>query len=171
MADYPTLTQRIGTTVEVSSGIRVSRAASGKPRFSRFSTQDWYVFKVLHDTNAAGLAALEAHYTAHRMLEFSFTFSATAETYLVQYAESLKKQAIEGEDRFIVESLLVGTGRLPFGVAVVSLVGVVAAAGYSSQKRAAVTVSCSSSVTVARKKNAKRFVIIPVISEVEATGT
>ena len=121
MADYPSYNQRIGTTRDGMSGIRVDRAVSGKPRFSRFTTQDWFTFRVAHECDATTKDALLSHYALHRMLEFDFTFTATGEVYKVQYGEAIKVTPTEGLDRWSVEALLIGTGRLPFGVVLLNI--------------------------------------------------
>jgi hypothetical protein len=160
MADYPALLQRVGTTREITSGIRLTRASSGKPRFARFSTQDWYSFRVSHEVTTDQLDTLQAHYDVHRMLEFSFVYAATGESYLVQYGGPLRKQTLPGEDRWSVEVPLVGTARLPFGVAVLSLVTALTATGISSERRGAAALSAASALSVARRKDALRVITL-----------
>lgn len=188
---YPAITQRIGTQREAASGIRVNRAVSGRPIFSRYSTQDWYAFRVQHECDATDMATILSHYNTNRMLEFDFTFDATGETYLTQYAERPRTTPLEGEDRWLVESYLLSTGRLPYGVAVMASYGSIVAAGESSSRRKTVavavastvtagstavgrtkvvTVSCASTVTCTKRKGAVGAATVSVSGSVSATG-
>jgi hypothetical protein len=170
MADYPTLTQLNTTTREASSGIRVSRAVSGKPRFAKYSTQDWYTFKVQHYVDSTGLATLQAHYAANRMLEFDYVYTATNETYKAQYGDSPKLQTTDGEDRWVVENLLIGTGRLPFANINLKLVSSLVIVVNTARVSSAAVMTSASSIAVAKSRGSQSAVTLSNTSSLSATN-
>lgn len=108
MADYPSYPQLVGSTKEAGYGTTVDRAESGRPRFRTFHSQAWAVFKILHEVNSkAEMQALLDHYTANKLLSFSFTYAADGQTYTVRYGSLPKTKAVEGDFRWTIESTLV----------------------------------------------------------------
>ena len=170
MADYPSITQRIGTLREAASGIRMSRAVSGRPTFRRYSVQDWFIFKVQHECSEADKDSILSHYATHRMLEFDFTFDATDETYPVQYSDAPKIQPLAGEERWLVESYLIGTARLPYGVVAITSNTTLSADGESSSRRRSVSLTGVATLTLAKRKAVSGTVSVSVTSVVSSTG-
>ncbi len=132
MANYPTVNQLIGTVKETTTGTEVDRAESGKPRFRTFYSQEWDVFNVLHEVYSEDLDAIEDHYRLHKFSEFGFVFAGDGVEYLCRYAEKPRTQAIEGDQRWRVQTVLVGTRRLAYGVVVLSVSSSVTATGVAS---------------------------------------
>jgi hypothetical protein len=103
---------------------------------------------VRHYVNATGLATLQSHYATDRMLEFDFVYTATNETYQVQYASSPRLQTMEGDDGWVVENCLVGTGRLPFATLSLRSLVTLTVAGRPARRGTAALSSTTNVVSV-----------------------
>jgi len=191
MATYPDVPQVIGTIRSTNSGLVVERAISGKPRFRRYFSQFRYGFRVRHECGAADKALIEAHYTAHKMLEFELEFAPDSVTYQVQYANAPSYVPLEGEERWAIESLLVETFRKSFGVVKLTIPVTITVVTERTSKFKAVVMTGATSITSAGRKrpnvvtamtgvatvtSAKRTsravaVTVSVSESVSATGT
>lgn len=132
MANYPTVTQLIGSVKDTLTGTEVDRAESGKPRFRTFYSQEWDVFNVLHECYIEDRDAIEDHYREHRFSEFGFVFAGDGVEYLCRYADKPKFVPIEGDQRWRVQAVLIGTRRLSYGVVVVGVSSSISVTGVAS---------------------------------------
>lgn len=107
MADYPDITQVVGTRFTPNDGTVVERAVNGRPRIRSYFTQVWNEGVVVHECDGPDKDLIVAHHAAHRGLPFNFRYHGDGLTYTVRYAGAPQPEPAPGTDRWKVTTQLV----------------------------------------------------------------
>ena len=81
MANYPSISQIIGSEATQQSGIRIDRASNGDVRGQILYSSDRKNFRVLHYVNSTDKSTLDTFYSTNKALEITFTWSADSQNY------------------------------------------------------------------------------------------
>lgn len=105
MANYPSLSQLVGSEATPQSGIRIDRASNGDVRSQILYSADRKDFRVRHRLNSTDKATLDTFYAANKALEITFTWSADSQNYNCIFTDA-PKYTPRGAGWFDVEVFL-----------------------------------------------------------------
>lgn len=106
MAQYPDVTQVIGTQMMAEDGTVLERAVSGKPRLRSYFVDVQQVAQIVHDCDGPDKDAIWSHYNAHRGVPFQFLYHGDGQLYTVLYLAPPERVPVPGTDRWRVTSNL-----------------------------------------------------------------
>lgn len=107
MASYPANTQLVGTQKVRLSGKKMTRAASGKPRFQQFYSSMREGFTVVHLMSVSELAAYQSFVDTNINLAVTFTYAMDSNNYNCQFEDYPVYSSMSGTHTTVTAKLVV----------------------------------------------------------------